>query len=91
MRQNWKRRRPDDLISAAELASFVYCPEQWRLEQALGLAPTNQAERKAGERHHDRKAVAEQIAGGSINLGRRLAAAAIALAVAGVLLLWGWR
>ena len=78
--------RPD-LISAAEIASFVYCPEQWRLEHGLGLEPGNQAAIDAGNRHHDHKAVAERVAGGSITLGRILAALA---AVVLLLLLWRW-
>lgn len=31
---NWRRKRwagPDDLVTAAEIACWAYCPEQWRL------------------------------------------------------------
>lgn len=90
MRRYRKRTRPDDLVSAAELASFVYCPEQWRLEKALGLAPVNEAELKSGRKHHRRKAAAEHIAGGSIQLGTRLLLLGIALAAA-LLMLLVWR
>jgi hypothetical protein len=45
-----------ELITAVELASFAYCPEQWRQEYGLGLAPANQTARQAGRRHHRRKA-----------------------------------
>ncbi len=58
-----------DLISAEEMACFAYCPEQWRLQHGLGLPPANRAALAAGTRHHERKAVAERIAGGSIGLG----------------------
>jgi hypothetical protein len=82
-----KKRRagPDDLVTAAEIACYVYCPEQWRLEYGLGLEPENRAALKAGTRHHDRRAVAERVAGGSIGLGRVLV---ILAAVALFLLLW---
>jgi hypothetical protein len=59
-------RRPGsrpELITAAELASFAYCPEQWRLEYGLELLPANKAVLDAGTRHHARKALAEHIAG----------------------------
>ena len=39
---------------------------------------------EAGERHHERKAVAEQVAGGFIGIGRLVAV----LAVLALLLLW---
>jgi hypothetical protein len=38
MRHYLRRRRGDDFITAAELACFAYCPEQWRLEYGLELA-----------------------------------------------------
>jgi hypothetical protein len=80
-----RRQGPDDLITASEIGSFAFCPEAWRLEDGLGVEPENQAALKAGDRHHARKAVAEQIAGGSITLGRIVAVAALL-----VLLLWLW-
>jgi hypothetical protein len=30
-----------DVVSASEIASFVYCPEQWRLQCALGNKSEN--------------------------------------------------
>jgi hypothetical protein len=86
MRHYRRRRRGDDVITAAELACFAYCPEQWRLEYGLGLPPANRAALDAGTRHHERKAVAERIAGGSIMLGRFLAV----LAAVVLLLLLRW-
>jgi hypothetical protein len=87
MRPSNRHQRPDDLIAAAELATFVYCPEQWRLQYGQGLAPENRAALDAGTRHHARQAVAERIAGVSSAIGRLLMALA---AVALILWLW-WR
>jgi hypothetical protein len=87
MRRKDRRQRPNDLISANEIACFAYCPEAWRLEHGLGLEPENQAVLDAGTRYHARKAVAERIAGGSITLGWFLTVLA---AVALLLLLWSW-
>jgi hypothetical protein len=75
------------MVTAAEVANFVYCAEAWRLEHGLGLTPGNRAALKAGTRHHQRKAAAERVAGGAIGLGWILAVLA---AVALLLLLWWW-
>jgi hypothetical protein len=82
----WFNRRrggqgPEDLITASEIASYVYCPEQWRLEHGQGLPPENRAALDAGTRHHVRKAAAEQLAGWTIRLGLAVAVAALALLV----------
>ncbi len=80
-------QRPGDLITATEVASFCYCPEQWRLEYGLGLTAANRAERDAGTRHHTVLAVAERVAGWCLWLGRALILAALA-----ALLIWVlWR
>jgi hypothetical protein len=86
MRRNKQRGGPE-MVTATEAASYVYCSEAWRLEHGLGLEPGNRAARKAGERHHGRKAAAERVAGGSIAFGRGLVVLA---AVALLLLLWWW-
>lgn len=89
MRQEDRRQRTDDLITASEVAAFAYCPEQWRLEYGLGLQARNEAAREAGTRHHDRKAIAERIAGGWIALGRFLVVfAALLLLVLILRLMW---
>jgi hypothetical protein len=41
MQQRNRCQRPGDLISAEEIASWVYCPKQWRLENGRGLDPEN--------------------------------------------------
>jgi hypothetical protein len=37
MRGFRRRQQQDDMLTAAELARFAYCPEQWRLQHGLGL------------------------------------------------------
>ena len=77
-----------DLVTAAEIACWAYCPEQWRLQYGQGLPPANRAALDAGTRHHEQKAVAEQVAGGSIGLGRLLVVVGLVV----LLLLWlVWR
>jgi hypothetical protein len=83
MRRRSHRPEPSDAITAAEIACWAYCPEQWRLEYGLGLEPANQPELAAGNRHHGRKTVAERVAGTLIAIGRLLAV----LAILGLLLL----
>lgn len=69
--------REPEMVTAREIASFAYCPEQWRLEHGLGLSAANQAELDAGRRHHTAKAIAERLAGGAIAIGRILVILAI--------------
>ena len=64
------RRRRGDFITAHEIACFAYSPESWRLQYGLERLPTNQAALDAGTRHHERKAVAERIAGGRHRRGQ---------------------
>ncbi len=54
------------------------------MQEGLGLEAGNRAALEVGERHHERKAVAERIAGGFIGIGRLVAV----LAVLAMLLLW---
>ena len=73
-----------EMVTASEIAAFVYCPEAWRLEHRLGLEAENREAMEAGERHHEQKAAAERVAGGFIGVGRLVAV----LAVLVLLLLW---
>ena len=73
-----------DMVTASEIAAFVFCPEAWRLEHGLGLEAENREAMEAGERHHAGKAAAERVAGGFIGIGRLVAV----LAVLALLLLW---
>jgi hypothetical protein len=82
------RRAGADMITAAEIACFAYCPEQWRLQYGLELFPANRAALDAGNRHQWWKAVAERIAGRFIGVGRAIIIAVVLLLV----LLWAvWR
>jgi hypothetical protein len=76
-------RRPEDLITATGVASFVYCPEQWRLEYGVGLPAENLSALDHGTRDHARKALVERLASWSIRLGL-----VIAIVALGRLLMW---
>ena len=71
------RSNKRNVITAQEIACFAYCPEAWRLERGLGLEPGNRAALEAGERHHERKAAVERVAGGFIGTGRLVAVLAV--------------
>ena len=47
------------IVSASEVASWVYCPEQWRL-QSLGHESENVTSLKRGERFHESTAAVER-------------------------------
>jgi hypothetical protein len=66
-----------EVVSAHEIATFVFCPEQWRLEYGLGLEPGNRASLESGRAHHARKRAAERAAGRLLRIGRGLGAAAL--------------
>jgi hypothetical protein len=42
-----------DTVSASEIASYVYCPEQWRLHFGEGHETENVASLGRGERFHE--------------------------------------
>jgi len=81
-----ERRLPKNSgpITAAEIAPWAYCPEQWRLQYGLGLKPANRAALDAGTRHHAEKAVVGRIAASAVVIGRLVAV----LAALVLLLLW---
>ncbi len=89
----WRRTKRQDgnaeLVTATEIASFVYCREAWRPQHGLGLEPANRAALDAGLQHHERKAAAELVAGGSIGIGQALVV--VAMVVILVLLWVVWR
>lgn len=68
-----------DVVTAHEIGTFVFCPEQWRLEYGLGLAPGNQAHIKSGNRHHARNQAIEDAAGKLLWAGQKAIAAALIL------------
>jgi hypothetical protein len=53
------RREPGagrDLVSASEIASYVYCPEQWRLQFGKGHGSENVEALARGARFHRKRA-----------------------------------
>ena len=72
-----------DIVTASEIAEFVFCPESWRLART-GHESANQLAREAGDAHHTQKATAEKLAGKSMTLGRVL----ILVALLVLALLW---
>jgi hypothetical protein len=44
------------VVSATEIASFIYCPEQWRLQHGLGNESENTAALSRGEAFHAKNA-----------------------------------
>ena len=53
-------RQPNsEVVSASEVASWVYCPEQWRLHR-LGHKSENVASIDRGERFHESTAAVER-------------------------------
>ena len=83
-----RRAKQGGLVTASEIACWVYCPEQWRLQYGLGLPVENQTLLAAGSTHHAKKAVAERIAGGLLVLGRLLVLIALLMVLLWVVL---WR
>ena len=67
-----KPRASGAWVSASEVAGFAYCSEQWRLEYGLKLEASNQSARRAGRRHHARKAGLEHVAGSALLLAKLL-------------------
>jgi len=74
------KSRSNDVVSASEIASWVWCPETWRLE-ALGQEPANEAERARGDTFHARTAAAEIASRRVAVLGRWLLALGLVVAV----------
>ncbi len=71
------------VVSATEVASYVYCPEQWRLEHGLGYASMNTASLARGTARHRKIAAVEVWSRHALRLGVVLVVvAAIVLFVA---------
>ncbi|WP_169979819.1 PD-(D/E)XK nuclease family protein [Tautonia rosea] len=72
-----QKQRPGSwYVTASEITTFACCPEQWRLQQGLGLPPVNREHLARGDAHHERLAAAERRAGRGIGAGRMLIALA---------------
>jgi hypothetical protein len=78
--------RSPETVTASDIASFVYCPEQFRLERGLKLPPANQAVLAEGREFHTDLAEAYVVVESS-RWPRILGGVLIALAL--LALLWG--
>ena len=58
-----------DVVSATEIASYVYCPEQWRLQHGLGHPSTNTASLAQGASLHRKTATVEVWSRRGLRLG----------------------
>jgi len=76
------------VVSATEVASYVYCPEQWRLQHGLGNRSTNTASLARGSALHAKTAAVEVRSRQAIALAFVLVVLA-ALLVLGALLFRG--
>jgi hypothetical protein len=56
------RERDPELVTAAEIAAWAYCPESWRLS-SLGHVPENRAAAEKGRRHHANQATFKEFSG----------------------------
>lgn len=59
-------------VTAMEVASYVYCPEAWRLGHGLGLLSENQKELGVGIAHHAGMAAVEVRSSLALRLALRL-------------------
>jgi hypothetical protein len=67
------------VVSATEVASYVYCPEQWRLQHGLGHSSTNTASLARGAALHRKTAAVEVRSRRALRLGFMLVALAVLL------------
>jgi hypothetical protein len=79
-----------DVVSASEIASFVYCPEQWRLQCALGNEPQNRESLARGKSFHRSTARFDVWSRRLERLGTLLVLLALLAAVVAMRLV-GWR
>lgn len=74
------------MITASELAEWVYSREEWR-KRRLGLSAPDQARLDAGNALHERKEAAQRRGGLSVAVGRVLIVVAVLALLAALL----WR
>ena len=74
-------RKQSDWITASEVASFVYCPESWRLEHAVKSKPTKKSQlaRDKGEVEHQSWQTVEKRSGTFLRVAAVLFVIALAL------------
>jgi hypothetical protein len=80
--------RRSDVVSASEIASFIYCPEQWRLQCALGNRPEDVESLARGESFHRATARVDVWSRRLLRLGTILLV--LALLVVIVAVRFGW-
>ena len=64
-----RRSANSDVVSASEIASYVYCAEQWRLQHGLGQPSQNTESLERGERLHEKTAALEETSRAAIGIG----------------------
>jgi len=84
MSQNRYRTSNSGMVSASEIASWAYCPEQWRY-QHLGNAPENADALRRGEAFHAKTVVVETSSRHAIRVGRVLVVLGLVL---GLIAFW---
>jgi hypothetical protein len=72
------RNNPDpEMVSAAEIAAYSFCPEAWRLGSGLGLEPKNQEKLVRGEGFHEKTAVLDRRSQAALRFGVTLIAVGV--------------
>jgi len=76
------RSRSDDTLTASEVERYAYCARSWWLQRVGGHAPQNLAALHAGRRQHSDHGRRVRATGRQAVWARRLAMAALLLALA---------
>jgi hypothetical protein len=74
-----------EIVTAAEIAAWVYCPEQWCLVYGMGHEPGSRQARRAGTRPHEKNVAAERAPGCAMAVASGAAAAGLLIALAWLL------
>lgn len=77
------RDKKEWLVSATEIASYVYCQESWRLTHVLKQPSGNAARMMQGETQHDEWQQVER----STSVGRVVAIVLIVIAVLALMMI----
>ncbi len=73
-----------EMITASELAEWVYSREEWR-KRRLGLSAPDHVQLDAGKALHERKEAAQRRGGQSLAVGRVLVVLAVIVLLAALL------